>query len=98
MLKFIVGDKLIIVEDEKDMFISHLLSFRYIEVDGETLEIPFRALEIMADSKKQGTPKNEKSISSWGKSLYLIKSGDTTGWGKMSEPLEKKDRLDWVTN
>lgn len=45
-LKFIVGDKPIIVEGEEDMFISYISSFRYIKVDGEILEIPFYALEI----------------------------------------------------
>lgn len=64
MLKFIVGDKLIIFEGEKDMFISHLSSFRYIEAGRETLEIPFHALEIMAVSRKQGALKSEKAVSS----------------------------------
>lgn len=52
LLKFIVRDKLIIMEDEEDMFISHLSSFKYIEADGETLEIPFQALEIAAVIRK----------------------------------------------
>lgn len=64
MLKFIMGDKLIIVEGKKDMFINQLSSFRYIEADGKTLEVSFHALEIAVVSKKQGAPKNEKSVSS----------------------------------
>lgn len=52
-LKFIVDDKLIIVEGEEDMYISYLSSFRYIEADGETLEIPFQALEIEVVSRRK---------------------------------------------
>lgn len=59
-LKFILDDKLIIVEEDEDMFISHLSSFRYIEADGETLEIPFQALEIAAVSQRRDVPKEEK--------------------------------------
>lgn len=43
-LKFIIDDKLIIVEGDEYIFISHFSSFRYIEADGETLEIPFQGL------------------------------------------------------
>lgn len=35
------------------MFVSHLSSFRYIEADRETLEIPFQALEIAAVSLRR---------------------------------------------
>lgn len=49
-MKCIVDDKLIIIEGEEDMFVSHLSLLRYIEVDWETLKIPFQALEIAAFS------------------------------------------------
>ena len=70
------------------MFVSHLSSFRYIEADGETLEIPFQSLEIAAVSRRK-----EKSISPWEKMSKLIKGRDTQGWGKLLEIPEKKDRL-----
>lgn len=41
-LKFIVDDKMIVVEGDEDMFISHLSSLLYIEAYRETLEIPFQ--------------------------------------------------------
>lgn len=70
------------------MFVSHLSSFIYIEMDGETLEIPFQSLEIAAVSRRK-----EKSISPWEKMSKLIEGRDTQGWGKLLEIPEKKDRL-----
>lgn len=85
-LKFIINDKLMIVEGEEDMFVSHLSLFRYIEADEETLEIPFQALEIAAVNRRR-----EKSI--WEKISKLIKGRDTWGWGKLLEIPKKKDRF-----
>jgi hypothetical protein len=45
-LKFAVGDKLITVAGEEDIFVSHLSSFQYVEVSGEALETAFQALEV----------------------------------------------------
>lgn len=92
-LKFIVGDKLIIVGGEEDMFINHLLSFRYIEADGETLKIHFQALEIAAISRRKYVSKKERSVSSWEKISYILKSGDTTGWGKV---LDTEVKITWL--
>lgn len=87
-LKFIIDDKLIIIEGEEDVFVTHLSSFRYIEADGETLEIPFQALEIVAVSRRR-----EQSISPWEKMSKLIKGRDTRGWGKLLKIPEKKDQF-----
>ncbi|XP_050902856.1 uncharacterized protein LOC127115319 [Lathyrus oleraceus] len=57
-LKFIIDDKLIIIEGGEDMFVSHNSSFRYIKADGETLKIHFQALEIAVTSRRR-----EQSIS-----------------------------------
>lgn len=92
-LKFIVDDKLIIVEGEEDMFIINLSSFRFIEDDGETLEIPFQALEIVVVSQRRDVPKKEKSTSSWEKMSELIRSRYMLGYGNLLEILEKKDRF-----
>lgn len=70
------------------MFVSHLFSFRYLEADGETLEIPFQALEIAPVIRS-----SEQSISSWEKMLKLIKGRDTRGWGKLLKIPKKKDRF-----
>ncbi|XP_050915375.1 uncharacterized protein LOC127130402 [Lathyrus oleraceus] len=46
-LKFITNDKMIVVGGEEDILVSHLTSFRYIEVDGEITETPFQSLEVV---------------------------------------------------
>lgn len=91
-LMFIIDDKLIIIEGEEDMFTSYLSSFRYIEADGETFEIPFQALEIAAVSRRREVPK-ENSASPWEKISELIKGRDTSGWSKLVEIYEKKNRF-----
>lgn len=41
-LKFFVNDKLVVIEGEKDIMVSHLTSLRYVEGEGEMKEIPFQ--------------------------------------------------------
>lgn len=45
-MKFVVDNKLIIISGEYDFLISHLSSFRYIEVDEDALETSFQDLKI----------------------------------------------------
>lgn len=40
-LKFMIGSKLVVVEGEDDIMVSHLEPFRYVEVGGEIHETPF---------------------------------------------------------
>ncbi|XP_050916801.1 uncharacterized protein LOC127131973 [Lathyrus oleraceus] len=40
-LKFLVSNKLVVVEGEEDIMVSHMASFRYVEGEGEVKEIPF---------------------------------------------------------
>lgn len=87
-LKLIIDDRLIIIEGEQDLFVSHLSSLKYIEEDGETLEIPFQALEIAAVSRRK-----EQLISPWEKMSTLIKGINAQGWGKLLEIPQKKDQL-----
>lgn len=46
-LKFMIGSKLVVVEGEKDIVVSHLASFRYVEVGGEIHETYFQAFELV---------------------------------------------------
>ena len=45
MLKYPVQGKIIIVHGEEEYMISHLNSFRYVELDGEFIETPFQHFE-----------------------------------------------------
>ena len=45
MLKYPLKGKIITVHGEEEYMISHLNSFRYVEVDGEFIETPFQHFE-----------------------------------------------------
>lgn len=46
-LKFLVNNKLVVIEGEEDIMVSHLASFRYVEGGGEVQEIPFQSFEVV---------------------------------------------------
>lgn len=46
-LKFVVNNKVVVVEGEEDFLVSHLESFHYIEGEGEIKEIPFQLFEVV---------------------------------------------------
>ena len=45
MLKYPVKGKIITVHGEEEYMISHINSFRYVELDGEFIETPFQHFE-----------------------------------------------------
>ena len=45
MLKYPTKGKIIIVHGEEEYMVSHLNSFRYVELDGEFIETPFQHFE-----------------------------------------------------
>lgn len=92
MLKFIVRDKLIIMDGEEDILVSHLSSFKYIEANGKTLKTSFQALEVVVISRKDDTQKDIPTPSC-GKFSTMIKRGGPVSWGKVVEILDKKDRF-----
>lgn len=47
ILKFLADGKLVVVEGEEEILVSHLASFRYVEGEGEMREIPFQSLEVI---------------------------------------------------
>lgn len=57
-MKFMIGNKLVVVEGEEDIAVSHLALFRYVEVEGTTKCRTFYGLmERHADSDKGRTPR-----------------------------------------
>ena len=44
-LKYPVKGKIVTVQGEEEYMVSHLNSFRYIEMDGEFIETPFQHFE-----------------------------------------------------
>jgi hypothetical protein len=96
-LKFITGDKMIVVSGQEDMMVSHLSSFRYIEADEEATEVPFQALEIasvmMLKSDHSHHKRKGSAMSSWKAMKEALEEGSLEGWGRLPDVPEKKDRF-----
>jgi hypothetical protein len=95
-LKFITNDKMIVIRGEEDILVSHLTSFRYIEVDGEITETPFQSLEVvnmMAIQQTLETPKSGSSMASWQGAKVVMESENAQDWGKVVEVKEKRDKF-----
>ena len=89
-LKFLVEGKLIVVNGEEDIFVSHLESYRYISVEDDCVETPFQVYEAAAVSTLpvEKIPKPITYMSSW-RDLHTT----AKGWGKCVEVVEKRDRF-----
>jgi hypothetical protein len=96
-LKFITGDKMIVVSGQEDMMVSHLSSFRYIEADEEAAEVPFQALEIASvmtiKSNHSHHQRKGSAIFSWKAMKEALEEGSLKGWGTLPNIPEKKDRF-----
>jgi hypothetical protein len=96
-LKFIIGDKMIIVSGQEDMRVNHLSSFRYIEVDEEATEVPFQVLEVASvvtlNTKRKSSKKGGLAMTSWKAMKDALEEGVPSGCGKVSEVCRKKDRF-----
>lgn len=53
-LKFVKNDKLVIIYCEQALLVSHLSSFRYIDIDEEDVGTQFEALDIVNFVQKSG--------------------------------------------
>lgn len=77
-LKFMIGSKLVVVEREEDIVVSHLASFRYVEVGGEIHETPFQAFEVVnmeMTPPVKVAPGAELPMTSWKDTKIIIQDG-----------------------
>ncbi|XP_050877554.1 uncharacterized protein LOC127081325 [Lathyrus oleraceus] len=95
-LKFLADDKLVVVEGEEDIVVSHLASFRYVEGEGEMREVPFQSFEVinveMVCPAKDESKDAEYPMASLKDALAIIKDGHPQGWGRLLELPANKDR------
>lgn len=87
---------MIVVGGEEDILVSHLSSLCYIDVDGETIETPFQALEVVSvvgAHPVEEQQKSELSMASWKGAKVIVGVGNIEGWGKVLELPENKDRF-----
>jgi len=86
-LKFVKNGKLVTVNGEEALLVSHLSAFSFIEADN--IEgTSFQGLAMEAEDAK----KNEASISSLKDAHRVIQAGGSASWGKLIELPENKRR------
>ncbi|KAI5425081.1 hypothetical protein KIW84_031036 [Lathyrus oleraceus] len=85
-LKFVKNKKLVVIGGEKDLLVSHLSSFSYIDAKDEVGTL-FQALSIAKPSRKRLS-----SFVSYNDAKLAIEHGATTGLGKMIKLEDNKSR------
>ncbi|XP_058770183.1 uncharacterized protein LOC131643835 [Vicia villosa] len=86
-LKFVSNGKLVTVDGEQALVVSHLSSFSYIDA-GEAVGTQFQALSVVGkDVEKNGT-----SISSLKDARQVVQDGSAVGWGQVLSPPDNKFR------
>ncbi|XP_050916439.1 uncharacterized protein LOC127131569 [Lathyrus oleraceus] len=93
-LKYPIGSKIVTICGEEDYVISHLNSFRYVEVEGEIHETPFQAFDVVHAIKIPHVEekKLEISMSSFKQAQAIMESGHPEGWGRVLELPTQKDK------
>ncbi|XP_050904196.1 uncharacterized protein LOC127118095 isoform X1 [Lathyrus oleraceus] len=94
-LKYVWNGQIVTMCGEEDILVSHLSSFKYVEVDGEIHETLCQAFETVAlervDFAKQKKP--SASIASYKQAMEVVNSGKAEGWGKMVDLHVKEDKF-----
>src|ERR1051325_3271186 len=52
-MKFTIQGKLVIVSGEEDFVVSHLSSFKYVDVGDEIVEIPLQSFEMVSNVQEK---------------------------------------------
>lgn len=94
-MKFVVDGKVVTVGGEEDIMVSHLRSYRYVEVEGEVHETPFQPFETVQVMKTRlpEDDKTEVSMTSLREARAVVESGHPEGWGRVLDLPVKKDRF-----
>ncbi|XP_039684985.1 uncharacterized protein [Medicago truncatula] len=86
-LKFVRNGKLVTVNGEEALLVSHLSSFSFIGADNVE-GTPFQGFTM----EEKSTRKSEASISSLKDAQKMIQAGGSASWGKLIELPENKHR------
>lgn len=86
-LKFVKNGKLVTVNGEEALLVSHLSSFSFIGAD-DVEGTPFQGFTI----EDKSTKRNEAFISSLRDAQKVIQAGESASWGKLIELPENKHR------
>ena len=85
--------KLIIIDGEEDIFISHIESEWYIGADEGCIATPFQALEISPMVTLPVEKGNKYKVTSWKDLQATMECDSSKGWGKLPKVPEKKNRF-----
>ena len=104
MMKYPVKGKIIVVHGEEEYMVSHLNSFRYVEMDGEFIKTPcqnFEEVPQTLDTTETVTnmPKITRpplKMDSLKDAKAVIEEGGSTIWGQLPDIPYKSD-LVWVS-
>ncbi|XP_058726079.1 uncharacterized protein LOC131597396 [Vicia villosa] len=93
-LKFATQGKIVIICGEEEHVVSHLASFRYIDVEGEVHETPCQAFEAVQTIKIPyvENKKLEAPMSSLKEAKVVVESGHPEGWGRILDLPIKQDK------
>ncbi|XP_058775661.1 uncharacterized protein LOC131649933 [Vicia villosa] len=93
-LKFATQGKIVTICGEEEHVVSHLASFKYIDVEGEVHETPCQAFEAVQTIKIPYVEKKklEAPMSSLKEAKAVIESGHPKGWGRVLDLPIKQDK------
>ncbi|XP_058741904.1 uncharacterized protein LOC131614320 [Vicia villosa] len=93
-LKFATQGKIVTICGEEEHVVSHLASFRYIDVEGEVHETPCQAFEAVQTIKIPyvENKKLEAPMSSLKEAKVVVESGHPEGWGRVLDLSVKQDK------
>ncbi|KAI5396366.1 hypothetical protein KIW84_062534 [Lathyrus oleraceus] len=101
-LKYELEGQIVTVCGEEDIFVSHLSTFKYVEMDGEMHEMLCQGFETTNINEvapeavfSPGSEKVGTSISSYKQAVEVVKAGNAQGWGNLWSQSSKKTSLDW---
>jgi hypothetical protein len=94
-LKYVWNGQIVTVCGEEEILVSHLSSFKYVEVDGEIHETLCQAFETVALEKVAYAEQRKPgaSITSYKQAKEVVDSGKAEGWGKMVDLPVKEDKF-----
>ncbi|KAI5408748.1 hypothetical protein KIW84_054545 [Lathyrus oleraceus] len=94
-LKYVWNGQIVTVCGEEDILVSHLSSFKYVEVDSEIHETLCQEFETVALERVAfGDQKNPgASMASYKQAKEVVDSGRAEGWGKMVDLPIKEDKF-----
>src|SRR3954464_12998735 len=95
-LKYPVKGKVVTVYGEEEYMVSHLSNDKYVEMEGESIETPYQAFEVVSpdiSTTKHIPATPATTMASLKDAKAMIEQGDRTVWGQLPDIPYKSDKL-----